>query len=833
MRWLHTSPLSLFDGLVGAVLVGTAVQLQQATLRSPSFDLLLLGAAALLAGAGLRLLRGAWPGARSAAGGSALVLSFAVMAFAGVDLRAGLYAAQALPEPLQGQDLWVEGVIASMPQRTEFGQRFEFVVRQARLGEQPVAVPQRVSLSWFAGPGGETTRPETLAPGDAAPDGMATGAGRVLVAGDRWQFMVRMRSPHGALNPHGQDTELWFWSHGIQATGSVRAGALPRPARLGRDPAFTLERWRQQVRDGVSRRVVDPARAGVLAALAVGDQQAIERAHWDLFRLTGVAHLMSISGLHVTMFAWGAVALVGALWRRSARLCLRCPAPVAASVIGVLCAALYASFSGGGLPSQRTVGMLALVLALRLTGRRWPWPRVWSLVAAFMGLLDPWALLQGGFWLSFVAVGMLFASDRRSFDAPDGTWGQRARGLLREQCTLTLALAPLTLWLFGQVSLVGLLANLLAIPWVTAVVTPLALGGALWPPLWDAGAWAVAALDAVLQVLARWPLAQWQAAAAPTWLAAPALFGALLLACPGPRAVRALGLPLMLPMALWQPPAVAPGQFEVLAADIGQGNAVLVRTAHHALLYDTGPRWSPDSDAGHRLLVPLLRALGVTLDEVIVSHRDADHIGGAASVLSAQPQARLRSSIEAGHPLAALRPPQLCLAGQRWQWDGVDFEILHPQEEDYDRPGQRPNGVSCVLRVQAPGAGLAAPRVAMLLTGDIEALQERQLLARREPDQLRAQVLLVPHHGSKTSSSTAFLDAVAPRVALIQAGWRTRFGHPAPEVLGRYEARGIEVLASPACGAARWRSQQPEQVRCERAESARYWHHRIMPGMPP
>ena len=829
MRWLHTSPLSLLDGLVVAVLAGTTLQLQQAALRSVALDGILLAAGALLAVAGLWLRRGARARAGGASGAMTLVLSVAVMAFAGADWRAGLYAAQALPESLQGRDLWVEGVIASMPQRTEFGQRFEFLVRQARGGDQDVAVPQRVSLSWFSGPGGEAASADASTDPQDSSAGLARDAGLGLMAGDRWQFMVRLRSPHGALNPHGQDIELWHWSHGIQATGSVRSAAAPRPARVGRDPAFLLERWRQQVRDGLFMRIQEASLAGVLAALAVGDQQAIERPHWDLFRQTGVAHLMSISGLHVTMFAWGAVAIVGALWRRSARLCLQCPTPVAAALIGVMCAALYASFSGGGLPSQRTVGMLALVLALRMTGRRWPWPRVWGAVAAAMALLDPWALLQGGFWLSFVAVGMLFTADRRFFAAPVDTWGQRARGLLREQCTLTLALAPLSLWLFGQVSLVGLLANLLAIPWVTAVVTPLALGGALWAPLWDAGAWAVAGLDAVLQVLARFPLAQWQAAAAPAWLAAPAMLGALLLASPGPRALRALGLPLMLPMALWQPPAVAPGQFEVLAADIGQGNAVLVRTMHHALLYDTGPRWSADSDAGQRLLVPLLRALGVTLDEVIVSHRDADHIGGATSVLDAQPHARLRTSIEAGHPLAALRPPQLCLAGQRWQWDGVDFEILHPQEEDYERHGQRPNGLSCVLRVQAHGVGTATPGVAMLLTGDIEAQQERLLLARREPGQLQALVLLVPHHGSKTSSSAAFLDAVAPRMALIQAGWRNRFGHPAAQVLERYRARGIEVLDSPACGAALWRSQQPGQVRCERAEAARYWHHRPLP----
>jgi len=280
--------------------------------------------------------------------------------------------------------------------------------------------------------------------------------------------------------------------------------------------------------------------------------------------------------------------------------------------------------------------------------------------------------------------------------------------------------------------------------------------------------------------------------------------------------VRLLGLPLVLPALWWQPPRPAPGQFELLAADVGQGQAVLVRTARHALLYDAGPRYHQDSDAGDRVLVPLLRASGERLDRVVLSHRDVDHTGGAAAVLAQQPGADVLGSIEPGHPLQQLRSVAPCRAGDGWEWDGVRFSVLHPPTGD-DLAAGKPNIHSCALRIEAT-AGTAA-----LLVGDIERAQEAALIARGAP--LHADVLLVPHHGSRTSSSPAFLEAVAPRTALVQAGYRNRFGHPAPDVARRYLDRGIDLVRSDRCGAIGWASETPEQVRCERAAKRRYWQH--------
>ncbi|MBS0508547.1 MAG: DNA internalization-related competence protein ComEC/Rec2, partial [Proteobacteria bacterium] len=659
-----------------------------------------------------------------------------------------------------------------------------------------------------------------------------TQAPPTVHAGERWRLTVRLKTPHGGRNPHGFDYELWLWEQGVQATGYVRTS--PRldarhgpPERLAATWQYPVEQLREQVRDAILRQLAPGADAaaqramGVVAALVTGDQRAIERADWDVFRATGVAHLMAISGLHITLFAWLAAAVIGHAWRRSPRLCLALPAPTAALVGGVLLAGAYALFSGWGVPAQRTVCMLATVALLRLSGRRWPWPQVWLLACAVVVWVDPWALLQAGFWLSFVAVAVLFATDAGASGAyPSGVAG-RFYALLREQWVVTVALTPLTLLLFGQVSLVGLLANLLAIPWTTLVVTPLALLGVLWAPLWQAAAWCVQALTLLLQWLATWPWAQISLPMAPPWAGVAAVVGGVLLALRLPWALRLLGLPLLLPALWWQAPRPPQGQFELLAADVGQGQAVLVRTASHALLYDAGPRYHQDSDAGQQVLVPLLRALGERLDLLLLSHRDSDHTGGAAAVLAAQPQARLLGSIATEHALQALRPAQPCVAGQGWSWDGVRFELLHPPQDMLEPvPAARApksNALSCVLRITASGGASA------LLVGDIERAQEQALVTAGAP--LAADVLLVPHHGSKTSSSEAFIAAVGAHQALVQAGYRNRFGHPAPEVAARYAQRGIALVQSPQCGAARWASDRPRDMQCEREAARRYWHH--------
>ena len=836
-------------------LAGTAAQMQLPALPAPAAAWMGL-AAALVAATVLvvaaRAPRAFDPGStRPAVRALLWFVVAAAAAFSAATLRAHGRLAERLPAVLEGRDIVVTGLVAQLPRSSVQGTRFLFEPETAVLEGRPVALPRRLSLAWYRA---------------AEADALLLGPQLDVRAGQRWRFTVRLRQPHGPLNPGGFDLELWLFERGIGATGQVRARAGDAAVLLEEAAGAPVERARQQVRDAIERRLLaggaagaadaadraDPAAAslaartaGVIAALALGDQAAIERDDWEVFRVTGVAHLMSISGLHVTMFAWLAGGVIGWLWRRAGRASLWLPAPRAAAWGGVAVALAYALFAGWGVPAQRTVIMLATVAALKSLGVRWPLHAVLALVAAVVIAIDPWACTQPGFWLSFVAVALLAAAEPAmarvgAEAAPGSPAAVRAlpmlRAAVRAQAVATVGLAPPSMVFFQQVSIVGFAANLVAIPVVTLVVTPLALLGIAFAPLWDAAAFVLSLLMAALQMLAGGAAAGlpavWQAAAAPPWAVAAGLLGGVLAVLPLPARLRWLAVPLMLP--LLAPPAArpAPGMFEVVAADVGQGTAVLVRTRHHLLVYDAGPAFSPEADAGSRWLVPLLRLRGETqIDQLMLSHRDTDHTGGAASLLAALPVRQLSSSLDDVHPLqararAAGATIERCVAGQRWQWDGVPFEVLHPTADDYAQAGPalqtaqaapRPNTLSCVLRI---GTGDAA----VLLTGDIEAAEEAALVARASTAQLRARALLVPHHGSRTSSTAAFIDAVAPSLAVVQAAYRSRFGHPAPDVVSRYEARGIRLVRSDRCGALTLTAHEPP--RCEREAARRYWHHR-------
>jgi competence protein ComEC len=415
----------------------------------------------------------------------------------------------------------------------------------------------------------------------------------------------------------------------------------------------------------------------------------------------------------------------------------------------------------------------------------------------------------------------------------------------RTQVIATISLAPLSAIFFQQISGVGLLANLLAIPWVTLLVTPLALLGALWPAAWDAGAWAVQCMSWVLHAMATWPGASWSIPAASAWAQAAGLLAGVLVVMRLPRRLRWWAAPLMLPLLLPAIERPKHGQFEAVAVDVGQGTAVLLRTRHHLLVYDTGPQYSADRNAGERVLLPLLRARGERhIDALMLSHRDADHVGGAQSLMQALPTGAMLSSIEAQHPLRLWSnghgvPHTRCEAGQRWSWDGVLFRVLHPTVEDHaasDRsralairsrvPSKaiKPNAISCVLRVED------AHGRSMLLTGDIEAAQEQAIVARHhhEPEALRSDVMLVAHHGSRTSTTPMWLQAVQPTVGVVQAGYRNRYGHPAPVVERRLLQAIPVVVRSDRCGA--WTRRADGHGFCHRDAEARYWHDRIPSG---
>lgn len=805
---------------LGAV-AGVAAQLQQSALWQASAYLGLLVAGALG-------LWGAWRLRRVAAGNvwapsswGLHLLAASLLGAAGSGLQALHRADDALAPELEGVWLQVVGTVEGLPQRGALGWSLVLRVESAhtRQGES-VRLPTRLRLSAFeAG-----ARRANAAPARA--DGPSPWR-----AGERWRLTVRLKRPHGPFNPHGHDRERMLWERGIGATGSVATGArAAAPQRLAPAPAWGVDVARQALGEAIARAVPEARLAGVLTALWVGDGSAIEREDWAVFRATGVAHLMVISGLHITAMAWLAMAVFGGLWawlgRRWPSLLLACPTSRAAAWAGLGMAAAYAVFSGLGLPVQRALIMLAVGLGLRQSARRWPWTEVASAAVLAVLLVEPMAVLQPGFWLSFVAVGLLLAhapaaaSQARvsASEADPRPWlhalGASLGGMMRTQAMISLALAPLTLAWFGQFSLVGLLANLVAIPVVGWVVLPLDALGLLWSPFWGLAAWVLSGLMALLEIMAAWPLAEVHRPAPPWPLAWLAVIGGWVLVQPWPPSLRAAGL-LLLGPALFGGAATRPasGQFEVLALDVGQGGAVLVRTAGHTLLYDSGPAYAGGGDAGERLVVPTLRALGERPDRVIVSHEDADHAGGSEAVAKAFPKASWWSSFDPD-------PARRCVAGQRWTWDGVHFEVLHPGPDAWaSGPGGRrlsSNAMSCVLRIDNG-------RDSAWLSGDLDAAHEVRLALARPA--LRATLMLAPHHGSHTSSSPVLLNTLRPRWVMVQAGYRNPFGHPSERVVQRWRERGLSWVETPFCGAALWRSERPSEMHCERASRRRFWHH--------
>ncbi len=711
---------------------------------------------------------------------TSLVVIVALLLGASFSLwRAELRMSDQLPALWEGRDIELIGVIDDLPNADANGIRFAFDVEKVITAD--AVVPKRIALGWYK-PSIKELQGEPLP---------------ALRPGERWQFTVRLKRPHGYANPAGFDVEAWLLENNLRATGSVRGDEPNRrlAANAGRI-ADQVDRLRDRLRKRMRAALEDRRYAGVLIALAMGDQRAISEKDWALFNATGVSHLLSISGAHVTLFAGWIAWCVFALWRRSPTLIAYLPAQKAAAISAALIAVAYALLAGFAVPAQRTCFMLLTAAAALMLNRALsPWLiLLWSLVVVLA--IDPWAVLAVGFWFSFCAVAMLlYVTVGRVGERP---WWQSA---LVTQAAVTVGLAPLALALFQQVSLVGPLANAVAIPLVTLVVVPITLLWIVFPVdlFLHAAHGLIAGLALGLEWLVSLPFPVWNQHAPPWWAVILSMLGALLMLAPRGAPMRWLGALWCVPLFVVAPLRPPLGEFEMTVLDIGQGTSVVVRTATRTLVYDTGPKWTDNTDAGARLIVPYLRASGSSrIDGLVVSHLDIDHSGGANALLRSTPISWMLTSVFAEADIvktaAEKRVPVYgCEAGQRWMWDDVRFEIVHPQAESYAVAKLKTNDRSCVVKVTGKGASA-------LLTADIEAQSEAALVERYGAG-LRADALLVPHHGSTTSSTPDFIDAVAPKVALINAGYRNRFGHPRDSVLSRYADRNIPLLRTDLHGA--------------------------------
>ena len=710
-----------------------------------------------------------------------------------------------IPAELEQKDVVLTGRIVDVPYAADRFARFDFRVERLDRGGREYPSPGVVRLRWY--------EPEVE-----------------LHSGQRWRLTARLKRARGFQNPGGFDYETWLFQHRIRATGHVRdpAAATPLPAAGWRG---ILDRFRERTAGFIRESLPESPFSGLVSALAVGVRSSLADDQWQVLQRTGTIHLVAISGLHIGLVSGLVFLLTALLWKLPGRTVLWLPAPRFAILAALLAGVGYAGLAGFSIPTRRAALMLATAAAALFFRRRPGSIEVLLLVLAVVLTLDPLAPLAIGFWLSFAAVAVIviavtgFAPGHRPAPAANSatTVGALARrglhGLRRwgvVQLALLIGLAPLLLVFFQRLSLTAPLANLVAIPVAGGLVVPLSLAGVLLFAIGLEPAAALAFRGAGGLLGWLWPLlerlsnldwAVWEQPMPPAWAILVGAAGALILLLPGGMPGRWTGLLWMVPMFAARPPLLQPGEMSLTVLEVGQGLSAVLRTRNHTLVYDTGPASGEGFDAGEAVLVPYLRYRGVRrVDTLVISHGDNDHIGGMLALLDHLPVERRLTSVPGKIPGG-----ERCVAGQRWKWDGIAFEVLWPEEGTR----MRGNKASCVVKaVSAYGS--------LLLTGDIERAAEYRLLKREIP--LAADVLLVPHHGSRTSSRPRFLDAVSPEIAVVSSGYRNRFNHPDPAVARRYREREIPLHDTASEGALVIRFEENGvAITGWRRQRGRYW----------
>ncbi|MDD5411963.1 MAG: DNA internalization-related competence protein ComEC/Rec2 [Methylobacter sp.] len=661
-----------------------------------------------------------------------------------------------LPEQLEGIDVPVKGYIADLPEQDEKHVRFDFIVTDAA-----PEISSKIRLNWYY------------------PD-------REIKAGQHWSFAVRLKRVHGNMNPGGFDYERWLFTEGVGATGYVRPN--PQPVLLGSDSAWnSVAVWRQSITDQLSHTLSDSQSLALIKALTIGDGNSITQEQWEVFRKTGTTHLVVISGSHIGLVAGLVYFLVLRLWAWTGLLAWSPQKVAAVSALAV--AVFYSGLAGFSVPTQRSVVMLSIVMAAIILQRN---SRPFNTLATAMFavlIFDPLAVLSAGFWLSFLAVSLIVYAVSGRLGKLGYFWGT-----IKVNWATSVGLSPLLLLFFQQVSLIAPLANLVAVPVISLLVVPLSLlavivmfiSPLLAGKLFFLADYALQGLWWLLVHLTKIPLASINHAQPSYWALLFAVPGILLLLAPVGIPARWLSLVMFLPLVFTDLKRPETGDINMTLLDVGQGLSVVVQTANHLLVYDTGAKFSDQSDAGQSVLLPFLRVQGVDkIDSLIISHGDNDHIGGTTSLMRGIATEKVLTSVP---QQLSEHSPVKCTVGQSWLWDGVRFTMLAPQQGFVSE-----NNNSCVLKIQSEHG-------TVLLTGDVEAAAESWLV-QTYGEALKADVLVAPHHGSKTSSTAGFLQAVQPDYVLIPAGYRNQFGHPHKSILARYQQINAKWLNSADSGA--------------------------------
>lgn len=723
-----------------------------------------------------------------------LVLSrFALMASLGFEY-ASMHAistlSSLLPEALEGKPIQIIGYIVSMPEnitdpssRFDESTRFEFQVEKT-IPEDLWPSPGRIRLRWDDPP-------------------------VALKAGEGWQFTVKLKRPRSYANPGSFDNERYFFLNRWMANGYVyqKMDTIDNknksmPIKL-RDKhhwySGGFDRLRAHICQQILTCLQDRPLAGLIAALIVSAREHITPEQWIIFQETGTNHLMAMPGLHVSLAASIVYVLIHYVWRRLPSMFLVIPAHQASAVLGLLTAFFYGTLA----MFQRGVFMVVVLMLGIFLARKICYWRSFFLAMGAMLLVDPFSPLSPGFWLSFGAVALIFYGMRGRVETR-GLWWKWGR----TQWIVCLGLMPASLAIFGMVSLVAPIVNIIAIPWVSFTVVPLGLLGAFFAVISGEGDLFGSLFGTLFGSLSRFFLRlserslhwlwQWleyfQHLSHPSWsntechwmALGAAMLGMMWILAPKGFPGKILGLVFLLPLLFLKSKNTAEGTALVTVLDVGQGLSVVIETQHHLLVYDTGPKFNSNFDTGGKVVEPYLKTRGKKeIDTIIISHGDNDHVGGLASLVQKMPVKEIiTSEKELVDQILGQQSGQqsiACYAGQQWEWDGVYFEMLHPGALNT----KKRNDHCCVLRVKAGSE-------TFLLTGDIEVNSERQMLERLGK-KLGSNILLVPHHGSKTSSSVEFIQAVNPTFAIIPAGYRNQYGHPKEEILARYKALGVKL----------------------------------------